>query len=166
MALSCASLQTELGVFARGGQISPVANAPGSEVLSEIVRRFGTPLYAYDIAGIRDQAVKLRTFLPPAVDILYSLKANASLGLCGFLADCGLGADVASAGEVAIALAAGFSPDRIYLTGPDRSPAVLAKLRSLPEVLISLDSISDLCLLPSQEGRHPAIFRLPPTFCS
>ena len=66
------------------------------EVLREIVRRYGTPTYAYDISRIRAQVAKLRTHFPAAVEILYSLKANASLGLCGVLAECGLGADVAS----------------------------------------------------------------------
>src|SRR5216683_2696617 len=89
------------------------------ETLREVVRQFGTPTYAYDIYRIRTQAAKLRTHLPAAVEVLYSLKANASLGLCGVLAGCGLGADVASAGELAIAQAAGFSPSRIFLTGPD-----------------------------------------------
>src|SRR5262245_63444238 len=115
--------------------------------LSQVVRRYGTPTYAYDIGRIREQVARLRAHLPSAVEILYSLKANASLGLCGVLADCGLGADVASAGELLTALAAGFSPARIFLTGPDRSPAVLAELRSLPEVLISVDSASELRLL-------------------
>src|SRR5713101_2048988 len=107
------TLQAEPGALATGGQISPVANAPGSDVLAEIVRRYGTPTYAYDIARLRDQVVKLRSFLPPAVDILYSLKADASLGCCGGLADCVLGAEVAPAGELAIAQASGFSPGRI-----------------------------------------------------
>src|SRR5437016_1616040 len=77
-------------------------------ILGEIVRRYGTPTFAYDVARIRTQVAKLRTHLPAEVEILYSLKANASLGLCGVLAECGLGADVASAGELATALAAGF----------------------------------------------------------
>jgi diaminopimelate decarboxylase len=134
--------------------------------LEEIVRRCGTPTYAYDISRIRAQAEKLRTFLPPAVEILYSLKANASLGLCDVLAECSLGADVASAGEIATALAAGFSPNRIFLTGPDRSLAVLAALRSLPEVTISVDSSSELELLASKEEKHRALLRLRPDFCS
>ena len=106
------------------------------QVLREIVRRYGTPTYAYDIGRIRAQVAKLRTHFPAAVEILYSLKANASLGLCGVLAECGLGADVASAGELAIALAAGFPRDRIFLTGPDRSPAVLTHLRNLPQIVV------------------------------
>src|SRR5450755_3822288 len=105
------------------------------EVLREIVRIYGTPTYAYDIGRMRAQVAKLRAHFPPAVEILYSLKANASLGLCGVLAECGLGADVASAGELAIALAAGFSPGRIFLTGPDRAPAVLAHLRKRVEIV-------------------------------
>src|SRR5262249_16213449 len=143
----------------------PEAHAP-VDTFKEIVRRFGTPTYAYDISRIRAQVEKLRSFLPSAVEILYSMKANSSLGLCGVLAGCGLGVDVASAGEIAIALAAGFSPGRIVLTGPDRSPAVLAKLRSLPEVLISLDSLSDRHLLAAKDGHRRAILRLRPDFCS
>src|SRR5262245_44770518 len=96
------------------GRAAP-AGAP-VEVLREVVRRHGTPAYAYDVARVRAQAAKLRAHLPPAVEILYSLKANASLGLCGVLADCGLGADVASAGELLIARAAGFPSHGIYLT--------------------------------------------------
>ena len=80
--------------------------------LREIIRRFGTPTYAYDLARIRAQVRRLRDHLPAAVEIFYSLKANAALGLCGFVADCGLGADVASAGEILIARAAGFAPPR------------------------------------------------------
>jgi diaminopimelate decarboxylase len=136
------------------------------EILRAIVRRYGTPTYAYDISRLRAQVAKLRTHFPPAVEILYSLKANAALGLCGVLAECGLGADVASAGEMAIALAAGFSPHRIFLTGPDRSPAVLAHLRNLPEVVVSVDSVSELRLLGLAGLENRALVRLRPDFSS
>src|SRR5438132_13095599 len=78
------------------------------QTLREVVRQYGTPTFAYDIERIRGQAARLRAHLPAAVEILYSLKANASLGLCGVLAGCGLGADVASAGELLTARKAGF----------------------------------------------------------
>src|SRR5262249_1510164 len=120
---------------------------PSVPALREVVRRYGTPTYAYDIGRIRAQVAKLKAHLPPAVEILYSLKANASLGLWGVLARCGLGADVASAGELLTAVAAGFPPARTFLTGPDKSPAVLAELHSLPEVVLSLDSVCELRLL-------------------
>src|SRR5262249_48076181 len=85
----------------------PVTPRAPVQALREIVRRYGTPTYAYDVGRVRAQVAKLRAHLPPAVEVLYSLKANASLGLCGVLAHCGLGADVASAGELATAVAAG-----------------------------------------------------------
>ena len=112
------------------------AEAP-VQMLLEIVRRYGTPTYAYDLECIRSQVAKLRGDLPPAVEILYSLKANASLGLCGFIAGCGLGADVASAGELLTAVEAGFPPDRIFVSGPDISPGMLAQLRSVTAAIVS-----------------------------
>ena len=104
--------------------------------------------------------------LPAAVEVLYSLKANSSLGLCGVLADCGLGADVASAGEIATALTAGFAPSRLFLTGPDRSPTVLAQMRNLPEMVVSVDSLSELRLLDAKQLPQRVLLRLRPDFAS
>jgi diaminopimelate decarboxylase len=94
------------------------------------------------------------------------LKANGSLGLCGVLAKCGLGADVASPGELATALAAGFAPARIFVTGPDRSPGFLDRLRSRPEIVLSVDSVSEMRLLAEQGMPQRIIVRLRPDFCS
>ena len=163
MSLSCASDATPscpITISSAAPVDAPV------EVLREIVRRYGTPTFAYDLGRIRTQVAKLRTHLPPSIEILYSLKANASLGLCGVLAECGLGADVASAGELAIALAAGFPRSRIFLTGPDRSPAVLVSLQSLPEAVLSVDSLSELRLLAARGLHQRVILRLRPDFRS
>jgi diaminopimelate decarboxylase len=134
--------------------------------LQEVVRRYGTPTYAYDLGQLRAQIAHLRASLPPAVEVLYSLKANASLGLCGFIAGCGLGADVASAGELVTAREAGFPLPRIFVSGPDKSPAVLSELRSVPEAIVSLDSVSELRTLAGADQPHRALLRLRPDFCS
>jgi diaminopimelate decarboxylase len=144
---------------------APEVRAP-VDVLGEVVRRHGTPTYAYDLDGVRGQVARLRRALPPAVELFYSLKANASLGLCGFLAELGLGADVASAGELVIAREAGFRPERILVTGPDKSPAVLDLLPSIPAALLSLDSVSELELLAARGRGQRALLRLRPDFCS
>ena len=88
-------------------------DAVTAAALSEIARRFGTPTYAFDIRRLRTQVDKLRRELPEQVEIFYSLKANASLGICDVFADCGIGADVASAGELTTAVEAGFPANRI-----------------------------------------------------
>jgi diaminopimelate decarboxylase len=136
------------------------------EALLEIVRRYGTPTYAYDLDSIRGQAARLRAHLPASVDVVYSLKANPSLGLAGFLAGCGVGADVASAGELATALEARFAPERIFVSGPDKSPAMLSELERAPGALISIDSVSELRILASLPRPHRALLRLRPDFTS
>ncbi len=136
------------------------------ETLLEIARRYGTPTYAFDLGRLRAQVRKLRTHLPAAVEILYSLKANASLGICEILADCGIGADVASAGELATALEAGFAPERIFVAGPFKLPETVAQLRELPEAVVSVDSLSELRSLADQELENRLVLRLRPDFGS
>jgi diaminopimelate decarboxylase len=133
-------------------------------MLREVVRRHGTPTYAYDVQTIRAQVDRLREALPRQVELFYSLKANPSLGLCGFLADCGLGADVASAAELITAREAGFDVQRLLVTGPDRSPAFLAELRLVPEAILSIDSVSDLQQLAGLRLPQCALLRLRPDF--
>lgn len=136
------------------------------ETLREVVRHYGTPSYAYDLGQIRAQIARLQGALAPSVEILYSLKANASLGLCGFIAGLGVGADVASAGELVTALEAGFPPSRILVSGPDKSPALLDLLASVPDALVSLDSVSELETLAARGQGQRALLRLRPDFCS
>jgi aldehyde dehydrogenase (NAD+) len=140
-----------------------VADAP-LEVLRQVVRQHGTPTYAYDLSRIRRQVARLREHCPPQIELFYSFKANPSLGLCGFLADCGVGADVASASEIVTAREAGFTPDRLLVTGPDRSPGLLAELRAVPEALLSIDSPSDLEQLAAQGVANRCLLRLRPDF--
>jgi len=134
--------------------------------LQQIAQLYGTPTYAYDIDRLRRQVVGLHTRLPEGVDVLYSLKANPSLGLCGLFADWGLGADVASEGELLIALEAGFSAERILVGGPYKSPETLALLRTIPEVLLSVDSLGELQMLASLNQPMRVLLRLRPDFPS
>jgi diaminopimelate decarboxylase len=109
---------------------------------------------------------QLREQLPSRVEVLYSLKANPSLGLSSFIASNGFGADVASAGELLTALTAGFPRARIFLTGPDKSPAVLAQLGLLPDIVVSVDSASEFELFARHGLGNRALLRLRPDFRS
>ena len=137
-----------------------------NQTLLEIARRFGTPTFAYDVRRLRDQVEKLRTALPADVEILYSLKANASLGICDVFADTGIGADVASAGELATAVEAGFPPDRIFVAGPFKLPETLAQLDDFPDAVISVDSPSELQMLAERQVANRVVLRLRPDFDS
>ncbi|KQN25926.1 diaminopimelate decarboxylase [Sphingomonas sp. Leaf33] len=65
----------------------------------------GTPLFVYDAAIIADRVATLRAAMPAAVEIHYAIKANPYPPLLGVLAPLVGGLDVASAGELATALA-------------------------------------------------------------
>jgi diaminopimelate decarboxylase len=137
-----------------------------ARMLRNIAVRCGTPTYAYDLSRLRLQVARLQTALPSEVRILYSLKANPSLGLCGVIAGCGLGADVASTGELVTALEAGFPPGRIFASGPYKSPEMLCRLASLPGVILSVDSLSELMRLARSDCPFRALLRLRPDFAS
>ena len=134
--------------------------------LLEITRRHGTPTYAFDVRRLRAQVAKLRTALPAEIEILYSLKANASLGICDVFADIGIGADVASAGELATAVEAGFPAERIFVAGPFKLPETIAQLRNLPDAVVSVDSPSELRMLAEREVVNRLVLRLRPDFAS
>jgi diaminopimelate decarboxylase len=142
------------------------SNERTQAALCEIAQRFGTPTYAFDVRRLRAQVDKLRDTLPPKVEILYSLKANASLGICDVFARCGIGADVASAGELATAIAAGFPPERIFAAGPFKMPETIAQLRETPEAIVSVDSLSELRHLCGEGIANSAVLRLRPDFGS
>ena len=79
---------------------------------------------------------------------------------------CGIGADVASAGELATAIAAGFPPDRIFAAGPFKLPETIAQLRETPEAIVSVDSLSELRHLSDEGISNSAVLRLRPDFGS
>ena len=144
---------------------APAAEATSRRLLA-LAERFGTPTYAYDVAHLRRQVGGLRAALPPAVDLLYSLKANPSLGLCSLLAGWGLGADVASAGELLTALESGIAPAHIFVSGPYKSSELLGLLRSSPGATLSIDSVSELATLVAHDQPYRAAVRLRPDFVS
>src|SRR4029078_12744394 len=83
--------------------------APSGIPIEEIAERYGTPFYLYDAGLISARAQAGRKAL--GTELAYSVKAHASLAICQLIAaEEGVGAEVASAGELALALAAGFAP--------------------------------------------------------
>jgi diaminopimelate decarboxylase len=136
------------------------------QILAEVVRRYGTPTYAFDVRRLQMQVERLRRHLPSEVEVLYSLKANASLGICDVLARCGVGADVASAGEFETAIAAGFAPDQIFVAGPFKMSETIQRLHDFPEAVVSVDSLSELQALSEAGLTNSAVLRLRPDFGS
>ena len=94
--------------------------------LRSAARRFGTPLVVTDALELERAAAELRTAFPDPWLRQYSVKANDVTPIVGRLGRTGLGANVVSRGEWAIARRAGIPNARISLEGIGKTPADLA----------------------------------------
>lgn len=121
----------------RAGRLGGLA--PG-----ELAERFGTPLYAYDLDAIDAQVAALRAALPARAELAYAVKANPALAIVAHLGRLGLGADVASGGELATALRAGIEPERIVMTGPGKRDVELASAVRVGIRAVTVESPGEL----------------------
>jgi diaminopimelate decarboxylase len=103
----------------------------GSIAPAELAERYGTPLYVYDLDVVDRQVAALQAILPPVVELAYAVKANPALAVVAHLGGLGLGADVASAGELELVGRAGIAPQRVVMTGPGkRDDELIAAVRT------------------------------------
>jgi len=99
----------------------------GCDVL-ELAAQFGTPAYVYAEDDMRARA---RAFLEAfrardeRFEVIYASKAFPCTAAFRLFSEEGLSADVASGGELHLALAAGMDPKRLYMHGNNKSPAEL-----------------------------------------
>jgi diaminopimelate decarboxylase len=88
--------------------------------LLQLAAQHGTPLYVYDEETVRRRAGEFRAAAEGAL-VLYSAKAFSSPGFLRLVGECGLGLDVVSAGELHLALRAGFPSERIFFLGNNKT---------------------------------------------
>jgi diaminopimelate decarboxylase len=127
--------------------------SPGGELLvggvplTRLAARVGrTPFYAYDRALISARVAALRAALPAGLGLSYAMKANPLPAVVQHLAGLVDGVDVASTGEMAVALDAGAAPARISFAGPGKTDAEL--LQSVAAgVLVHVESERELPVL-------------------
>lgn len=99
----------------------------GGMALPRLAARVGqTPFYAYDRAAITARVAELRRLLPPDIELHYAMKANPMPAVVQHLAGLVDGIDVASGGELRVALDTAMAPHNISFAGPGKSDAELA----------------------------------------
>jgi len=89
--------------------------------LIDLAAAHGTPLYVYDEETVRQRAAEFVSAIGSAGEVLYSAKAFSSPAFLRIVAEEGMGLDVVSAGELHMALRAGFPTHRIYFLGNNKS---------------------------------------------
>ena len=100
----------------------------GGIPLTRLAQRVGsTPFYAYDRRLLSERVAHVRAHIPPAVELHFSMKANPMPALVQHMAGLVDGIDVASGGELKVALDTGMAPARISFAGPGKSDAELTR---------------------------------------
>jgi diaminopimelate decarboxylase len=93
----------------------------GGMSLNRLAQRVGrTPFYAYDRQLITDRVALLRKHLPAEVHIHYAMKANPMPAVVQHMANLVDGIDVASVGELGVALDTPIHPSQISFAGPGK----------------------------------------------
>lgn len=119
----------------------------GGKRLSTLVAQVGqTPFYAYDRALLKARVAELRSVLPPEIQLHYAMKANPMPAVVALMAGLVDGIDVASAGELKVALDAGANPQDVSFAGPGKRDAELHQAVAAG-VLVNLESFRELAVL-------------------
>jgi diaminopimelate decarboxylase len=134
----------------------PVRNGElviGGMPLSLLAERVGqTPFYAYDRGLLRGRVAELRKALPSGVKLHFAMKANPMPAVVCFMAGLVDGIDVASAGELKVALDAGADPQEVSFAGPGKREVELRQAVAAG-VLVNVESQRELALLEKISGQ-------------
>jgi diaminopimelate decarboxylase len=119
----------------------------GGHRLSQLAARVGqTPFYAYDRGLLRQRVAQLRGALPAGIKLHYAMKANPMPAVVGLMTGLVDGIDVASAGELKVALDAGADPAEVSFAGPGKRDAELMQAVA-SGVLVNVESMRELPVL-------------------
>ncbi len=139
---------------------TPLAHAPmnqfpvkdgelqiGGMPLTRVAARIGrTPFYAYDRNLLTRRVASLREALPKQIKLHYAMKANPMPALVCHMASLVDGIDVASAGELKVALDTGANPHEISFAGPGKQDVELVQAVAAG-ILINIESFREIAPL-------------------
>ena len=156
----------------------------GRITAADLVERFGTPLVVYCEETLRAQARALRSSIGESGRVFYGTKAFPNVAVLRVLLEEGVGADVASAGELGFARAAGLTGSALVVHGNNKGEAFLREAaqeraplvvdapdeiplaaaagveRVLVRVTLGVDADTHEAIVT---GHHGSKFGLPPT---
>ena len=125
--------------------------------VAELAAEYGTPLYVFDEDTLRGMCREFaREFGSryPDTRVAYASKAFVNPAIARLVAEEGLGLDVVSAGELAVAKAVDFPADKIYFHGNNKTPDELEFALEYGIGQIVADSFHELTLLDEMAGRR------------
>ena len=127
--------------------------------LVDLAGRFGTPLIVYDEDHLRARCREARAAFGDG-GVVYAAKAFLCRTMARLVAEEGLHLDVSTGGELHVALAAGFPPERLVLHGNNKSLEELAAAvdAGVGRIVVDgFDELASLDALAAERGRRPAV---------
>ena len=127
----------------------------GGLPVTELANEFGTPAFLLDEDDFRSRARQWRTAFA-GEDVFYAGKAFLCTAVARWIADEGLGLDVCTGGELAVALKAGFDPLKVQFHGNNKSGPELRRAVEVGVGRIVVDSfveIDRLARIAADAGR-------------
>ncbi|TYS32530.1 hypothetical protein FZC65_08250 [Bacillus pumilus] len=96
-------------------------NLPENDsLLLDTANRYGTPMYVYDGDALKEHYGHITSWLHQTAEVFFSFKSNGNFAIASLLRSFGAGIEVASAGELLMAVKAGYSPQQIIFSGPGK----------------------------------------------
>ena len=121
----------------------------------DLAAEYGTPVYVLDEATLRGRCRSFASEFSrrsPGCQVVYASKAYINPALAAIFNEEGLGLDVVSGGELAIAQAVGFPLDNVYFHGNNKTPDELEQAVRSSIGRVVVDSFHELDLLDRIAG--------------
>ena len=128
------------------------------KVLRSIAEKYGTPCYVYSSPKLEAQCTALRHALPDA-ELRFAVKANSTAGILRRIFQYGFGADVVSGGELARAMRAGATADKIVFSGAGKTDSEIEEGVRLG-VLFNAESPDELSRIHAAAHRQASTARV------
>lgn len=139
----------------------------GKQSAISLAEQHGTPLYVYDSSAVQHRVENLKRILPGSLSLHYAVKANPMPELVKMIGGWVDGMDVASAGELQLALDAGLPAQHISFAGPGKREHELDRAIEAG-VTLSVESAGELQRIAAggeRAGRTPQVaLRINPAF--
>lgn len=129
---------------------------------SKLAHEFGTPAFIMDEADFRARATNwnsalVNAFGENAGNVYYAAKAFICTEVARWIKDIGIGIDVCTGGELAVALAGGIDPSKIEVHGNNKSLAEIDKAVSVGVGTIVIDSLFEIERVAASAVKHGVV---------
>jgi diaminopimelate decarboxylase len=125
----------------------------------QLASEFGTPVYVLDLADVRDRMARYRDAFGPG-NVYYGAKVFLTKTFARIVAEEDIGMDCVAGGELYVALAGGFPPERIVLHGNNKSRAELIEAIEAGVGRIVVDSFHELEMLRQLTSERGVVVRV------